>query len=94
MDMDIIHVLYIVGMHVYCIIIRFNGICIYSIAHFLPPFIFTLTQGVFERLSKVDDISSVGWVCVDQRPAKQALSSLVSKWKHIYASHLERQVHL
>ncbi len=45
-----------------------------------------------DRLSNIEDIVEVGWVCVDQRPIKQALSSLTSKWKHVYASHLERQV--
>ena len=45
-----------------------------------------------DRLSNIEDIVEVGWVCVDQRPIKQVLSSLTSKWKHIYASHLERQV--
>lgn len=79
-------------MYIVLVIIRFSGtsMCVF----YCSILIRYHTQGVFERLNKIDDISSVGWVCVDQRPAKQALSSLVSKWKHVYASHLERQVHL
>ena len=50
-------------------------------------------QGVLDRLSNIEDIASVGWIQVDQRPAKHALTALAEKWKHIYASHLERQVH-
>lgn len=48
---------------------------------------------MLDRLSNIEDVASVGWIQVDQRPAKQALSVLASKWKHTYASHLERQVH-
>ncbi len=48
---------------------------------------------MLDRLSNIEDVADVGWVCVDQRPIKQALCSLTSKWKHVYASHLERQVH-
>ena len=47
---------------------------------------------MLDRLSNIEDIASVGWIQVDQRPAKQALTALAEKWKHIYASHLERQV--
>jgi hypothetical protein len=47
---------------------------------------------VLDRLSNIEDVASVGWIQVDQRPAKQALTALAEKWKHIYASHLERQV--
>ena len=47
---------------------------------------------MLDRLSNIEDVADVGWVCVDQRPIKQALCSLTSKWKHVYASHLERQV--
>lgn len=49
-------------------------------------------QGVLDRLSNIEDVASVGWIQVDQRPAKQALTALAAKWKYIYANHLERQV--
>ena len=53
-----------------------------------------LWQGILERLKNVEKVNNVGWVCVDQRPVKQALSSLSHKWKYVYASHLEKQVGL
>ena len=49
-------------------------------------------QGILERLSKIESVANVGWLCVDQRPAKQALASLGEKWKYVYASYLERQI--
>ena len=51
-----------------------------------------MVQGVLDRLSNIEDVASVGWIQVDQRPAKQALTALAAKWKYIYANHLERQV--
>ena len=50
-------------------------------------------QGILDRLSNIEDVASVGWIQVDQRPIKQALTALAAKWKYTYASHLERQVH-
>ena len=50
------------------------------------------TQGILDRLNSMEDVVDVGWLCVDQRPAKQVLSSLASKWKYVYASYLEKQV--
>ena len=51
-------------------------------------------QGVLERLACIEDTTAVGWLLVDQSPAKNVLSSLASKWKTVYAGHLEHQVHL
>ena len=35
---------------------------------------------------------NVGWLTVNQRPVKDTLITLVSKWKAVYAGYLERQV--
>ena len=34
----------------------------------------------------------MGWLSVDQRPVKDTLNTLVSKWKAVYAGYLEKQV--
>ena len=52
----------------------------------------SFVQGIQNRLSVVNDYTEVGWVCVDQRPVKEALFSLANKWKHIYASYLIKRV--
>ena len=49
-------------------------------------------QGVLERLGGIEETTAVGWLIVNQSPAKNALSSLASKWKTVYAGHLEQQV--
>uniref|UniRef100_A0A1X7UKN4 Uncharacterized protein n=1 Tax=Amphimedon queenslandica TaxID=400682 RepID=A0A1X7UKN4_AMPQE len=49
-------------------------------------------QGVLERLSSSIDTVDVGWICVDQRAVKNALTSLAKKWTYIYANYLEKKV--
>ncbi|KAL5499629.1 hypothetical protein EMCRGX_G011081 [Ephydatia muelleri] len=49
-------------------------------------------EGVLERLWGIEETTAVGWLLVNQSPAKSALSSLASKWKTVYAGHLEQQV--
>ena len=49
-------------------------------------------QGITERLSRTEDDCDVGWLTVNQRPVKDTLNTLVSKWKAVYAGYLERQV--
>ncbi len=49
-------------------------------------------QGILDRLSSTEDVVNVGWLSVDQRPSKQALSFLAAKWKYVYASYLEQRV--
>lgn len=63
-------------------------------ASFVIPFFIIYMQGILDRLSNIEDVASVGWIQVDQRPIKQALTALAAKWKYTYASHLERQVHV
>ena len=50
------------------------------------------TQGINERLCNTEDECNVGWLSVDQKPIKNTLKTLVSKWKAVYAGYLERQV--
>ena len=49
-------------------------------------------QGILQRLEITREQTDVGWVCVDQRPARATLTSLVNKWTHVYASYLESRV--
>ena len=50
------------------------------------------TQGISERLSRTEEDCNVGWLTANQRPIKDTLNTLVSKWKAVYAGYLERQV--
>ena len=47
---------------------------------------------MLERLSSSIDTVDVGWICVDQRAVKNALTSLAKKWTYIYANYLEKKV--
>ena len=49
-------------------------------------------QGISERLSRIEVDCNVGWLTANQRPIKDVLMTLVSKWKAVYAGYLERQV--
>ena len=53
----------------------------------------TYIQGISDRLSGTEDDCNVGWLTANQRPIKDILNTLVSKWKAVYAGYLERQVY-
>ena len=60
--------------------------------HIYELFITTTQQGISERLSNTESDCDVGWLSVNQRPVKDTLNTLTSKWKAVYAGYLERRV--
>ena len=43
-------------------------------------------------MEQTSDQADVGWVNVDQNPARDSITSLATKWTHVYASYLENRV--
>ncbi len=53
-----------------------------------------IIQGILERLAKSPDSVDVGWIRVDQLPAKDTLTTFANKWIFVYTNYLEKKVNV
>eukprot|EP00163_Fabomonas_tropica_P009916 TRINITY_DN1985_c0_g1_i1.p1 TRINITY_DN1985_c0_g1~~TRINITY_DN1985_c0_g1_i1.p1 ORF type:complete len:4225 (-),score=1474.45 TRINITY_DN1985_c0_g1_i1:598-13272(-) len=49
-------------------------------------------RGIQERIQQLPNSKSIGWLKIDAKPLKQALSTWCSKWTFVYTHHLASKV--